>query len=683
MKRTSALAAVTAAVLSSVAAPAALATPPAPVLGQWGPPIPFAAPSGHNALYPQTSMGPRGDIASVYQDYNVHALLAQSHPAGDGAWTSETTLSDPTRSVGQYAVATGADGAAVAVWGENTPQTMGGMPGMTMPGPNTIYSASMAADGTWSAETQLSTGVNGADYPAVAVASDGRAVALWSENGEVHAVSRAAGGTWGTEQRIDAAAAGGVDVHVVARPDGSFVAVWSDGNGALYYNVLDGSTWDTAGAISVSGYASSPSIDGDGDGVVTLAYQVAHTEIVRTLSLAGTWSAQHQLSVDGGLNYYEPSLDVAPDGSAIVGWPQIDSSTYEKMVSVRGTDGTWSAPTDLGAGSSDAFGVAIGDGGLATAAWQAASGGHVTARVFDGAAWSSATDISGGTGNYPTLSADDHGDVIASYLSGGSAATFATLDRSGPDLRTIDVPGTGTTGAAVAVSVAPVDAFSALGTTTWDFGDGSLTETGDSASHTYSAAGTYTVTATATDALGQASTATRTVVVSGSTPSGGNTGNTPGGTPDATVDDTPATTTTKQPAATPAPATTPAPAPAPAPSASPEAPRVQLAHTQKIGTLLARQAIRTSVTAGATGSVTVSATVDAKTAAKLGLRSRTLAKITVKAKGTTATAVQLKLSAAVRKKLAKLPSLKVTITTTFTDADGQRHTSTDTLTSKR
>jgi PKD repeat protein len=682
MKRTSALAAVTAAVLSSVVAPAARATPPAPVLGQWGPPIPFAAPSG-SSMSAQTSMGPRGDVVAVYADYvdSTHrTLLAQSHLAGDSPWMVETTLSDSSRVVGQHVVTTGADGAAVAVWGENTPVPMVGMPGMYMSGPNRIYTASMAADGTWSAEAPLSSGAHGAQYATVAIDDAGRAVALWSENGEVHAAIRAADGTWGADQRIDTAATGGVDLRVVARPDGSFVAVWSDGNGALSYNVLDGSTWGTAAAISVSGYANSPSIDVDGDGVVTLAYQVAHTEIVRTFSVAGTWSAATQLSIDGGLNYYEPTLDVAPDGRAIVGWPQIDSSSYEKMVSIRGTDGTWSAPTDLGAGGSDSFGVAIGDGGKATAAWQSASGGHVVARVFDGTSWATATDVSGGPGNFVTLAGDDHGNVIASYLANGGAATFATLDRSGPDLRTIAVPGTGTAGAAVAVSVSPVDAFSALGTTTWDFGDGTSTATGDSASHTYGAAGTYAVTATATDALGQSSTATRTIVVGAGTPGGGNTDNTDD-TPDVTVHNT----TTTPPAATPAPAAkpAPAPAPAPAPSASPEAPRVQLAHTQKIGTLLARQAIRTSVTAGATGTVTVRATVDAKTAAKLGLRSKTLAKITVKAKGSAATTVQLKLSAAVRKKLAKLPSLKVTITTTYTDADGQTHTSTDTLTSKR
>jgi hypothetical protein len=73
--------------------------------------------------------------------------------------------------------------------------------------------------------------------------------------------------------------------------------------------------------------------------------------------------------------------------------------------------------------------------------------------------------------------------------------------------------------------------------------------------------------------------------------------------------------------------------------------------SQRIGTLLARQAIRTSVTAGATPGAT--------------------------------TTVALKLSAAIREKLAKLPSLTVTITTSFTDAAGQRHTTTATLTSKR
>jgi hypothetical protein len=35
----------------------------------------------------------------------------------------------PSLSVGQYAIATGDDGTAIAVRGENTPRSTGGMPG--------------------------------------------------------------------------------------------------------------------------------------------------------------------------------------------------------------------------------------------------------------------------------------------------------------------------------------------------------------------------------------------------------------------------------------------------------------------------------------------------------------------------------------------------------------------------
>ena len=47
----------------------------------------------------------------------------------------------------------------------------------------------------------------------------------------------------------------------------------------------------------------------------------------------------------------------------------------------------------------------------------------------------------------------------------------------------------------------------------WDFGDGSALGTSSSASHTFPAAGTYTLTLTVTDGWGKATTVTRSLTV--------------------------------------------------------------------------------------------------------------------------------------------------------------------------
>ena len=70
----------------------------------------------------------------------------------------------------------------------------------------------------------------------------------------------------------------------------------------------------------------------------------------------------------------------------------------------------------------------------------------------------------------------------------------------------------GTAGTPVAYSVAAVDAWSAVTSTSWSFGDGA-TASGASVSHTYAGAGTYAVSVTVTDAVGNARTRTGSTVV--------------------------------------------------------------------------------------------------------------------------------------------------------------------------
>ena len=70
-------------------------------------------------------------------------------------------------------------------------------------------------------------------------------------------------------------------------------------------------------------------------------------------------------------------------------------------------------------------------------------------------------------------------------------------------LAALSVPGTGYTGQSVAYSVTPRD-WSTV-TTVWDFGDGS-TANGTSVSHVFPNVGTYPVTVTVTDALGDVTT---------------------------------------------------------------------------------------------------------------------------------------------------------------------------------
>ena len=104
-----------------------------------------------------------------------------------------------------------------------------------------------------------------------------------------------------------------------------------------------------------------------------------------------------------------------------------------------------------------------------------------------------------------------------------------------------------------------------------------------------------------------------------------------------------------------------------------------LAHTQRLATVLARQAIRTTVVAPAGGTVSVTATVSKTDARKLGLKSTRLGVQTIKVANGKSVPVSLKLSKATRTRAAKLKSLTVTLTVTFTAADGTKTTTTTKL----
>ncbi len=109
------------------------------------------------------------------------------------------------------------------------------------------------------------------------------------------------------------------------------------------------------------------------------------------------------------------------------------------------------------------------------------------------------------------LAFDDEGDGAAVWPdfdsgSGTESVRLAPFDGAGPRLSGLTVPATGAPGAPLAFSATASDTFSGVASIAWSFGDGSAAATGSPVTHAYSAAGTYTVTATATDTLGNTGT---------------------------------------------------------------------------------------------------------------------------------------------------------------------------------
>jgi PKD repeat protein len=111
---------------------------------------------------------------------------------------------------------------------------------------------------------------------------------------------------------------------------------------------------------------------------------------------------------------------------------------------------------------------------------------------------------------------DGQGDGVfgfhAKQGSGEYLAGAGLLDAAGPLLNGLSIPTSATAGVPVTFSVAPVDQLSGVAGTTWTFGDSS-TAAGSSVTHAFAEPGTYTVSVTSTDGVGNSRTQTGTVAV--------------------------------------------------------------------------------------------------------------------------------------------------------------------------
>ena len=613
--------------------------------------------AGHSSRSPQLSMGAGGDITAGIADLRDGALVVQSREASAGGWAPPVRLSTPGTELVDFQVATSdEDASAVAVWTEQVVDRTN--PGMPIPRPAAMRVAVRSAAGVWGAPTSLTSAI-GAHAPSVAWAGDGHVVAVWSDPIGVRSATRAPDGTWGEPATVGPTSPSTpTEMTAVAfRPDGSAVAIWQRPL-SIMSAVRHGATWSPSVRLGIGG-GQDLAVDGRGHALVV--WSSGSAAWLSELGRDDVWAPARRLSAESTDSHRAPTVDVAPDGTAAVGWAHAASPPYAQMIVRRDEHGRWSAPDEIGLGGSDGPRIVAADGGRVTAAWPAFDSSVAATRTFDGAAWSSMIGLPHShAGGAPAVSGDHRGSVALASTPWGSTSVVSLLDGSGPAIRDLRVPATAGVGRAIALSAAPVDAFSALGTTTWDFGDGTATATGTRVNHTYAAPGTYTVRVTAQDALGHLTTTTRSIVVAGGASE-------------------PAPITTARNPELPAPA---APLGAGAAASAPAGPAIQLARRQRLRTLLARRGMRTAVTTPGAGSVRVTATVSGATARRLGLRSARLATAIRRAGAAGTLPVTLRLPAAVRRRAERLRRLDVTVTLVFTAADGRQTTAVDRLSSR-
>jgi hypothetical protein len=141
-----------------------------------------------------------------------------------------------------------------------------------------------------------------------------------------------------------------------------------------------------------------------------------------------------------------------------------------------------------------------------------------------GGDWLGATNVPGSPGaTEPAVAVDPEGDGAAVWRDSSESIQAAGFDAAGPRLDGVSIPSTGDVGQPVRFAAAASDGWSGVANTTWSFGDGA-SGAGGTVMHAFSKPGTYKVTVTSGDAVGNTSNAVGMIVVSGSTVGGQTTG---------------------------------------------------------------------------------------------------------------------------------------------------------------
>jgi hypothetical protein len=457
-----------------------------PAGGPWSAPAPLASDVGVDA--PAVALDAAGNATVAWtesSDGSAFAAHARRRDAASGAWGAThdfpaSGVADPLTQVRFDAT-----GRAIAAWVEHDAGS----------GVASVHAAVADAAGGWSAPATLSDPTDASvafDRPQIAPDASGGALVGWTAQRiadpfdfAIQTRTHVGGGAWSAAP-ADLLTSGGTisPLRLVGADDGAnAVATWFEGSPpALWSGYRQNGNWSVDGVSADVAPACVPSqaLGADAGGGATVVWKAQSSggfEAV-PLTLGGPGSRTTVFSPSG-----EIAEDVALDRGTVVFVVHDPGTDAEQVLASRRAGAGWSAPALL-----------------------------TTAGV--------GTSLAG-----PEAASDADGDVLASWTAtdalGAKSIAAAAFQAAGPRLLDVTVPASGVAGEQLAFSAGARSTFASVAQTRWDFGDGSPAAAGPAVSHAYRAAGTYTVTVAATDSVGNATQATRQVVVaaaSSSTP---------------------------------------------------------------------------------------------------------------------------------------------------------------------
>jgi hypothetical protein len=516
-------------IVAGAAAIAALA-PGLARAGTWLNPVPVNVSTGSQ---PSVALDTDGNTFATWHSNptapSASVVQAAHHRVGGTGFAALPDLSTDTMNADGNilpAVALNGSGNGVVAW-VNDQASMG---------LHQLQFRTIDPDGTVGAVQTVPTTPSPVTTPAVAIDAKGDAVIAWEEANTVRAITRQGlNGAFNTAAPDTLSPLGTAPLSVAIDGAGNSIVVWAHSGEIMASRHAPGGVWspmpDTLFKTLHSYSAPALAANASGQMVVALIDNTIVSEVNGTVS--GGWGAAPTVTPLAATGVTQgPNATIDDAGGAAVGWvaagPTVD-------VSIRPAGGPFPAPG--GAASvtpvpslPDDFTMSGNGRGDVVVAWYTFEGGSVMHNIVRAAvkpagagAFEASQIVSDPTSDAvtPVTALDGNGDAVVAYQIGNTPAGIgtATYDGAGPLLGTPTGASTVAVGAEASFSVAqPEDAFSQVASVNWSFGDGSAPATGAQVSHAFTKPGTFTVTVTATDAVGNASTATLHVTVTASPP---------------------------------------------------------------------------------------------------------------------------------------------------------------------
>lgn len=269
--------------------------------GSWSVPSLIENDDTGNATQAVSAVDAGGNVFAVWQqnDGTRDNILANRYTPGAG-WGTAAPLEQAATAAATPSVAAGADGAAFAVWTQAS----------------TMYGARYSG-GAWGQPTSAGSG---SGRVRVAMHTDGSVIAVWPNGSDVLANRNT--GAWGTAAPIDGLDGTALQAFALAMPEGRAMALWTQ-SGDLWqcrYDPAQG--WGAAFRIETAGgSAQYPTLafapDGAGLGMWEQPSPATTVSPWANLFIpAAGWGAAQLAKPDDGVNAQTPTSFYDPQANA-------------------------------------------------------------------------------------------------------------------------------------------------------------------------------------------------------------------------------------------------------------------------------------------------------------------------------------------------------------------------------